>query len=75
MKSHCGDPSLVFTRRPVTAPAPTRNRASSTGRPFTHADAASDASDGIADEEDIVDVDDAEVANAADVEDDEEDAP
>ena len=55
-KSHCGDPSLVFTSRPVTAPAPTRNRASNTGRPFTHAAAANAAREGIAafDEAEVV---------------------
>jgi hypothetical protein len=55
-KSHCGDPSLVFTRCPVTADPPTRSRRSSTGFPFTHAAAANAARDGIAlDEEAEVD--------------------
>jgi hypothetical protein len=57
-KSHCGDPSLVFTSRPLTAPPPTRNRASNTGRPFTHAAAANARLDGIADDADDADEDD-----------------
>jgi hypothetical protein len=72
-KSHCGDPSLFVTRRVVTAPAPTRNRVSNTGRPFTHTAALSDAVDGTAGGEEDEVLEDAELDDEAD--DDDDDAP